>query len=412
MTIITGSATATGTPDGTSAAVEAFAQRVFDAVLGAQEVQAIYLGDRLGYYAALAERGPLTSSELAGATGSTERYAREWLEHQAVCGYLTVAADVDQDGNADRGADGSRDEHGDRGAGAEPAGDGQAAGTTEALSRRYLLPAGHAEVLADVDSLNYLAPLARFVAGAGRQLGEIAEAFRTGGGVSWERFGADAREAQAAANRPMFLSLLCQELLPAAPEVHATLVAGARVADIGCGAGWSSVALARAYPGVTVDGFDPDTESVRLAERNAAAFEVTDRVTFTDADADAAQAADGEAVGGYDLVFAFECVHDMADPVAVLDAARRLLTAGGSMIVMDERCAESFHAPAGEIERLLYGYSLIGCLPDGMSRQPSVGTGTVMRPATLAGYAELAGFTSTETLPIEHDFFRFYRLVP
>ncbi|OHV45011.1 SAM-dependent methyltransferase [Parafrankia soli] len=383
MTTITDSAT--GTPDGTSAAVEAFTQRVFDAVLGAQEVQAIYLGDRLGYYAALAERGPLTSSELADATGSTERYAREWLEHQAVCGYLTVAADVDQDENADRGAG-------------------------EALSRRYLLPAGHAEVLADVDSLNYLAPLARFVAGAGRQLGEIAEAFRTGGGVSWERFGADAREAQAAANRPMFLSLLCQELLPAAPEVHATLVAGARVADIGCGAGWSSVALARAYPGVTVDGFDPDTESVRLAERNAAALEVTDRVTFTDADA--AQAADGEAVGGYDLVFAFECVHDMADPVAVLDAARRLLTAGGSMIVMDERCAESFHAPAGEIERLLYGYSLVGCLPDGMSRQPSVGTGTVMRPATLAGYAELAGFTSTETLPIEHDFFRFYRLVP
>ncbi|MEX5632908.1 methyltransferase domain-containing protein [Parafrankia sp. FMc2] len=388
----TDTGTATGT--GTGMTVADFAQRVLDAVLGAQEVQALYLGDRLGYYTALAVGGPLTSTELATATGSAERYAREWLEHQAVCGYLTVqepATDQSSDSDSDSGTDTDT-------------------GDADALSRRYLLPSSHAEVLTDVDSLNYLAPLARFVAGAGRQLGEIVTAYRTGGGVSWEHFGADAREAQAAMNRPMFLSALCQELLPSAPEVHAVLTAGARVADIGCGAGWSAVAIARGYPGVTVDGFDPDTAAIRLAERNAASFGVADRVTF--ADIDAADIADGDGAGSYDLVFAFECVHDMPDPVAVLDAARRLLTDGGSVIVMDERCAETFQAPGSELERLLYGYSLTGCLPDGMSRQPSVGTGTVMRPSTLAGYAELAGFSATSTLPVEHDFFRFYRLVP
>lgn len=352
-----------------------FAERIFGAFLGAQEVQAIYLGERLGWYRTLAERGPLTSGELAEATDTAERYAREWLEHQAVSGYLTV-----DDANRD------------------------------ALTRRYSLPAGHAEVLTDIDSPLYLAPLARFIAASNRQLDPILDAYRTGGGVSWEQFGEDAREAQAALNRPLFLHSLCQELLPAVPDIHDTLTDGARVADIGSGAGWSSIALAKGYPRVTVDGFDPDTASVRLAERNAAAYGVAGRITFTDVDA--AQAADAATAGTYDIVFAFECVHDMSDPVAVLAAARRLLRAGGQMVVMDERSEETFRAPGTEVERLLYGYSLTGCLPDGMSRAPSVGTGTVIRPATLAAYAAEAGFAATEVLDIEHDFFRFYRLVP
>ena len=368
----------------TEAAVDAFAERVLGAVLGAQETIALYLGDRLGWYAALARHeGGLTSAELAEATGTDERYAREWLEHQAVAGYLTVDLTADL-----------------------TAGDGAAASPT---TRRYRLPAAHAEVLANPDSPAYMTPIGRFVAATGRQLDALAEAYRTGGGVSWQQFGADVREAQAAANRPLFLHSLGQELLPSVPDIHDRLSRGARVADIGCGAGWSSIGIALAYPNVTVDGFDVDTESVRMAERNAAEYQVADRVSFADTDGAALGSA---AAGSYDLVFAFECIHDMSDPVAVLAAARRLLADGGYMIVMDERAEETFTAPGSEVERLLYGYSITCCLPDGLSHRPSVGTGTVMRPDTLAGYAAAAGFSRTEVLDIEHDFFRFYRLIP
>ena len=351
-----------------SPTVDEFAARLLAAVLGAQEVQAAYLGNRLGWYQALAEHGPLTSVDLAARTGTAERYAREWLEHQAVCGYLTVDD-----------------------------------ATASATERCYRLPAAQAEVLTDPDSLAYVAPLARFVAGVGRHLDRIAEAYRTGGGVSWAELGEDPREAQAAANRPLFLHVLAQELLPQVPDLHATLQRGARVADVGCGAGWSSIGLARAYPGITVDGFDVDPPSVELARRNAEKAGVADRVRFSVADA-------ASLDGRYDAAFAFECVHDLPDPVGVLGAMRRLAGDDGIVVVMDERVGEVFAAPGDEVERLMYGYSITCCLPDGMAHEGSVGTGTVMRPSTLAGYAEEAGFGRVDVLPLANDFFRFYRL--
>jgi SAM-dependent methyltransferase len=348
-----------------------FAGRLLNAVLGAQEVQAVYLGDRLGWYEALAEAGPLTSVQLAESTGTAERYAREWLEHQAVCGYVAV--------------------------------DDVGAGPTE---RRYTLPGGHAEVLTDVDSLAYVVPLARFTGGLGRHMDRFVEAYRTGGGVGWEELGQEPREAQAAANRPVFLRQLGQEILPSIADVHERLSAGGKVADLGCGGGWSSIAIALAYPGVTVDGFDIDAPSIDMARGNAAEAGVADRVRFHHADGTALPDGDG----AYAAVFAFECVHDLADPVSFLATMGRLAAEDGAVIVMDERTEERFTAPGSELERLFYGYSLTCCLPDGLSRQPSVGTGTVMRPDTLAGYAKKAAFSATEILPVEHDFFRFYRL--
>lgn len=114
----------------------------------------------------------------------------------------------------------------------------------------------------------------------------------------------------------------------------------------------------------------------------------------------------------YDVVFAFECVHDLPDPVAVLATMRAMAGEHGTVIVMDERVAETFTAPGDDVERLMYGYSLICCLADGMTQQPSAGTGTVMRPATLRHYAVRAGFSGLEVLDIADDFFRFYRLTP
>ena len=354
--------------------VDAFAERVFAAVLGAQQVQAIELGARLGWYDALAAGGAMTSGELAAAhvqqRALRPRVAgapgRVRLRHRRLA----------------RGGPGER---------------------------RYLLPAAHAAVLADVDSVAYMTPIARFVAGTGRFVDRIAAAYRSGGGLSWDDLGDDAREAQAAANRPLFLHRLGQELLPAAPALHKRLGSGpVRIADVGCGYGWSAIGLARTYPEAVVDGYDVDAPSVAAARRNAEAAGVADRVSFHVADV--GTLSDAAVAGGYDAVFAFECVHDLPDPVAVLAAMRRLVVPGGPVVVMDERTEEQFTAPAGEVEQLLYGYSLMCCLGDCMSHQPSAETGTVMRPATLAAYAREAGYSDFGVLPIEDDFFRFYLL--
>jgi 2-polyprenyl-3-methyl-5-hydroxy-6-metoxy-1,4-benzoquinol methylase len=273
------------------------------------------------------------------------------------------------------------------------------------------LPAGRAEVLLAEESLLYFGPMARFLVATARVSDRLLAAYRTGGGVPYVAYGADAREAQAAFNRPAFANLLGSAWLPAIPDVNARLqsTSGARVADIGCGAGWSSIAIARAYRNVRVDGFDLDEESILLARRNAAAAGVADRVTFHHQDA-----ADPSLAGAYDLVTAFEMVHDVARPVELLATMRRLAGDRGAVLVMDERVGESFEAPANPVERLMYGASVLFCLPtgiaDGTPERPSAATGTVMRPETLRRYAREAGFSRVDVLPIEHDFFRFYRL--
>lgn len=370
----------TGTDtDADTDATDAFVERFFSAVLGTQFVQAAYLGDRLGWYRALAASDGLTSVELATRTATAERYAREWLEHQAVCGVLTVNDAGDTD--------------------------------TAPQQRRFSLPSGHAEVLTGEESLNYLMPLGRMTVGLGKHMDALLRAYRTGGGVSWSEFGEDPREAQGAQNRPMFMRALGNDYLPRVPEVHTALAAGGRVADVGCGLGWSSIGIALAYPGVTVDGFDVDGPSVDAARRNAHEAGVSDRVRFHHTDATAVDAATTlPEEQTYDLVTAFECVHDLPDPVSFLVTMRRLAGDAGTVLVMDERVAETFTAPGDETEQLMYGFSLMCCLADGLSHEHSEATGTVMRPSVLEGYARRAGFAGIEVLPIEDDFFRFYRL--
>ncbi len=351
---------------------DALAGRMFAATLGAFDLLAIHLGLDLGLYRVLAEGGPATTAEAALRTGVAPRYVREWLEHQAVAGIL----DVDDPG-------------------AEPE------------SRRYTLPSGHAEAILDPESLAAVPPLARFVLAGARTYPQLLGAYRSGGGVAWDAY-PGLVEAQELANRPIFANLLATEWLPAIPDVHARLAGGgARVADLGCGAGWSTIAIARGYPGAVVDGIDVDPESISRAQANADAAGLADRARFRLLDA---ARSDGD--GTYDLVTIFEAVHDLARPVEVLAAARRLLAPGGTVLVVDERVAEQFTAPGDEIERLMYSYSVLFCLANSLADQPSVGTGTVMRPSTLQAYAQAAGFSAVTTLPIEHDVFRLYRLDP
>jgi 2-polyprenyl-3-methyl-5-hydroxy-6-metoxy-1,4-benzoquinol methylase len=352
---------------------DALVERIFGSCIGFMEILSIYVGDRLGFYRALVDDGGATASQLAEATGTNERYAREWLEQQAVAGILEV-----DDANA------------------------------QPEERRYRLLGGHDEVLLERDSLNYAAPLTQQMVGITRALPAVLEAFRTGAGVPYPDYGEDIREGIAYANRAMFVNLMGTEWLPAIPDVHERLQVDppARVADVGCGTGWSSISIARAYPKVRVDGFDLDEDSIAEAKAKAEAEGLSDRVTFQVRDA-----SDPELSGRYDLAIAIECIHDMSRPVEALRAMRSMVSSDGAVLVVDERVAEEFTAPSDEIERLMYGFSILHCLPVGMAEQPSVGTGTVMRPAILRRYASEAGFSEVEVLPIEHDIWRFYRLV-
>jgi 2-polyprenyl-3-methyl-5-hydroxy-6-metoxy-1,4-benzoquinol methylase len=349
----------------------ALADRLFESELRTLELFTMYLGERLGLYRALGEGGPADSTQLSECTGTNERYIREWLEQQAASGLLEV-----------------------ENASANP------------LARRYSLAPEHAAVLADPDDLEFGAYRSIDVARHARTLPALVEAFRTGGApprLSWEP------EGRAEFNRALFLNRVGKEWLPAIADVDRRLRAEppARVADMACGTGWSSIAMAQAYPRIAVDGFDVDEESIAAARRNARDSGVTDRVAFSVSDA----AAMGGA-GRYDLVTIFEALHDMSRPVDALRSARRALRAGGSALVADERVEDEFTAPAPLLERHAYAWSVISCLPGAMGDPQTAATGAVMRPATLRGYAAAAGFSDTHVLPIETGPFRFYRLIP
>jgi SAM-dependent methyltransferase len=351
---------------------ESLVERIFEATLSTLEIAAIHIGDRLGFYRSLDAQGPGTSGELAAATGTAERYVREWLEQQAVAGFLTVA---DPDAAPE--------------------------------DRRYGLPAAHRPVLVEETDLNYLAPLARLAVGVLGPLDDLLAAYRGGDAVPYEAYGADVREGIAELNRPQFLNLLA-DWLGSIPEIDARLRAQppAHVADLACGSAWSSIALARAYPDVTVDAIDVDPGSIEAARANVAAAALDDRVRAIVHDA-----SDTQLPGSYDLITIFEALHDMNHPVQALQTARRSLAPGGSVVIADERVADRFTAPGDEIERFNYGWSVLHCLTVAMLDEDSAGTGTAIRADTVRAYADAAGFTSVDELPIEHDFWRFYRLV-
>jgi 2-polyprenyl-3-methyl-5-hydroxy-6-metoxy-1,4-benzoquinol methylase len=348
--------------------------RVFSSALGAMDLLCIYIGDQLGMYRALVGAGPSTSTELASEVGVNERYAREWLEQQTMAGILETQ-------NPD-------------------------ASDTE---RRYRVPAGHDEVLLDAGSLNGMAPMAQLVVACALPIHAVLEAFRTGDGVPYADYGADLHEGQARFSQPLFDNLLATDWFPAVPAIHDRLSGDppARVADVACGLGRSSIAIARGYPKVVVDGIDLDRASIERARQRLSGSGVEGRVAFHCRDA-----KDAELSARYDLVTIFEALHDMSYPVEVLRTARGLLSDGGRVLVGDERTAERFALDAGDVERLYYGFSVLHCLPVGMIGENAAGTGTVMREKTVRRYANEAGFKDFQIAPIENDFWRFYLLTP
>lgn len=354
------------------ASSEEFSARLFDASAKATDLLTVYLGSRLGLYSALAESGPATAPALARRLGLNERHTREWLEQQAVAGILSVDS-----------------------------------ATLPASERSFGLPPEHAASLIDPDSPFSTYPLVKAVVAIAKVVDRIADAFKSGNGIAWADYGLEMLEAQGDFNRPWLMGQLTDEYLAAIPDIHARLQgpAPARVLDVGCGFGWSSIAIARAYPNVSVRGVDPDTASIAAATENAAARGLSDRVKFEVRDA-----AGLTAEEAFDFALIVEAVHDMSNPVEVLSAVRKALKPGAGLLVIDEKVQDSFAAPGDDIERLMYAVSVLLCLPAAMADTPSAATGTVMRASTLERYAREAGFQEFEVLDVEHPILRFYLL--
>lgn len=340
--------------------------------IGALDLISVYLGDRLGLYRALAGDQGATPAQLAAAVGLHPRYVREWLEQQTVSGILVT-----------ENPDAPEDE------------------------RRYRLPPGHDEALLDESSLHFMASIAHGVVSCTAPLELLLDAFRTGAGVPYAAYGTDASESQARGTRALYERLLTSEWIPAIPRLDRRLQDDppARIADIACGYGHSTLAIARGYPKVLVDGIDSDAASIQAARGLLSESGLEDRVAFHHRDAGAS-----DLQGRYDVVTLFEALHDMPYPIDVLRTLRGLLADDGCMLIADERTAERFSPDAGDVERLHYGFSVLHCLPVGMVGENAAGTGTVMRPATVRRYAAEAGFTGVDIQPIEDKFWRFYVL--
>ncbi|MDX1649158.1 MAG: methyltransferase domain-containing protein [Myxococcota bacterium] len=370
-----------GTDPEPQARREALAQRLVESAVATLELYGVHLGVRLGLYPLLAEH-PRTPSELAEAAGIAPRYAREWLEQQAVAGLLEVD---------------------------DP--------TRPAGARRYRLPAATAPVLTEPEDPDHVAPLATMMVGVASALDRVEEAYRRGGGVSFAEFGPHMRHGQGGINRPAVARDLPAVWIPAMPDLHHRLrTTATRIADVGCGVGWSTLALARAFPRADVVGVEPDAASIVEARTHAARAGVAPR--FVEGDA-----ARLPQLGRFDLVVVVEALHDMRAPSAALAALRRALAPDGSILVVDERVAERFQAPGDLIERLMYGWSVSHCLPAALADAPPAPdlpdaedalepTGTALRPDTVRRLAARAGLERMEELDVPHELFRLYRLRP
>ncbi len=353
-------------------AAEALGERLFTEGIGAFHLTCVYLGVRLGLFGALAETPGLNARELAAATAIDERYAVEWLQAETLAGLLVADA-------------------------------------TDYTTARFTLADGVEATLVDEINPGYVGGLPLAVAAIGTASAHLVDAYRTGSGVPVEAYGPDMVPAQAAFNRPAFVNELAASWLPAIPDVYERLRdAGnpARVADVGCGCGWSAIELAKAFPHITVDGFDADEGSIEQARRNAKEHGVDDRVAFNLVDVSSTTYGSGD----YDAVFFFECVHDFGRPVEALAAARAAVTSTGSVIVMDERTAD-LPQPGDPVETFFALVSATWCLPQSRVVPDCEAPGTVMRAATMEAFARRAGWAGVEVLPIENVFFRFYRLV-
>jgi ubiquinone/menaquinone biosynthesis C-methylase UbiE len=306
----------------------------------------VVVGHRLGLYAALAAAGPVAVADLAASTGTDVRYLSEWLRGQGAGGYVCYDAETEL----------------------------------------WSMTPEQAFALADPSGPVYLPGAFVMALGALRAEPRITESFRTGAGVGWHEHDSDVFTGCELFFRPSYLANLVPTWIPVMDGVHAKLRAGARVADVGCGLGSSTVLLAQEYPASRITGSDYHGESIELARKRAADAGVADRVTF---EAASAQAFAGT---GYDLVTTFDCLHDMGDPVGAARHVREALAPGGSWLIVEPIASDTVAGNLNPVGRIYYSASTLLCVPNAKSQPGGYTLGAQAGEAAIRQVVTAAGF--------------------
>jgi SAM-dependent methyltransferase len=313
------------------------------------------IGEKLGLYKAMAGAGPLTSQEVADRAGAAERYVREWLRNQAAGGYVEYDPETD----------------------------------------RYTLPDEHALALADEDSPLYVLGVYDMVASLYADEERLRDAFRTGEGLGWHEHDHRLFRGTERFFRPGYRGHLVAEWIPALDGVQEKLERGAKVADIGCGHGASTIILAEAFPNSEFFGFDYHPESIERAREAADEAGVGDRITFE------AAAAKDYPGSGYDLVCVFDCLHDMGDPVGASAHVRETLAPDGTWLIVEPYANDRVEDNLNPVGRVFYGASTVICTPASLSQEVGLALGAQAGEERLAEVIKQGGFTrvrrATET---------------
>jgi len=313
------------------------------------------IGEKLGLYKAMAHAGPLTSQEVAERSGAAERNVREWLRNQAAGGYVTYDPDSD----------------------------------------RYTLPEEHALALADEESPFYILGLYDSIASLYADDDKIIDAFRSGEGMCWHEHDHRLFRGTERFFRPGYRGNLVSEWIPALDGVQAKLERGAKVADVGCGHGASTIIMAEAFPNSEFFGFDYHDASIERAREAAQAAGVGDRISFQTA------SAKDYPGSGYDLVTVFDCLHDMGDPVGAAAHVLETLDGDGTWMIVEPFANDRVEENLNPVGRIFYGASTVICTPASLAQEVGLALGAQAGEARLTEVLEEGGFTrvrrATET---------------
>jgi SAM-dependent methyltransferase len=323
-----------------------FIGRVIGDMGAAMSAVLVVIGDKLGLYKAMAGAGPMTSDELAHATGTHERYVREWLSAQAAGGYITYDADTG----------------------------------------RFTLPAEQAFALATEDSPAFVPGFFHVIEAGAKAEERMTDNFRTGKGLPWGEHASCLFEGTERFFRPGYVANLTSSWLPALEGVVGKLSRGAKVADVGCGLGASTILMAQAFPASRFFGFDNHTASIEMARLRAREAGVGDRVEFVVA------SSTSYAGSGYDLIAHFDCLHDMGDPMAAARYVRHALAPDGTWMVVEPRAGDRLEENLHPLGRVLYAASTLLCVPNSMAGE-GVALGAQAGESRLRKVALEGGFT-------------------
>ena len=335
--------------------LNAFMGKMLVDVGAAINASLMLIGDKLGLYKALARGGPMSSTELANATSTTERYVREWLAAQAAAGYVHY----------------------------------------DSSSAKFSMSPEQAMVFADEDSPVFMGAVGDVVAATILDEPKISQAFRTGKGVGWNERSTCLFCGTARFFRTSYKHHLVQEWLPALEGVIAKLETGALVADVGCGHGISTMLMAQAFPKSRFYGFDYHEGSIVAARQNAESAGLQDRLSFE------VHTSKAFPSRGYDLVCFFDCLHDMGDPVGALRHVRQAIASDGTCMIVEPFANDLLEDNLNPVGRIYYAASTVVCTPASLAQEVGLALGAQAGEARLREVALQAGFNrlrrATET---------------